>query len=208
MKLRKRWPTARVNFAFFNCPICGEEIEHNLLRKETATIRMVRGGLENRYMERLRLEGLLHCAALTEPSSPYFEQPMAYARDKLNYYMCSMCDKPYFGGLRECQNIDREEPNRHELICGGCSAGSAICERHGNQFMEWKCKYCCNTAVWFCWGTTHFCEVCHNPPRKTVREECPGEELCPLKGKHQPNGAEFAIGCAFCRLQEISRLEK
>jgi E3 ubiquitin-protein ligase MYCBP2 len=36
------------------------------------------------------------------------------------------------------------------------------CLRHGRQYLEFKCRYCCSIAVWFCFGTTHFCETCHN----------------------------------------------
>ena len=81
----------------------------------------------------------------------------------------------------------------------GKDGEDGICKEHGAMFLEYKCKYCCNLAVWFCWGTTHFCDQCHNPPRKTVRMECPGEELCPLQGRHPPNGTEFLLGCAICR---------
>lgn len=203
-KLEKRWPTARIGFTFFGCPLCGVDITHHLLSKWVDPIRRIRDHLESRYVERLRMEGLHECHALVDPSSAYYNKPVDYGRDNLNYYMCSKCSKPYYGGLRACQDVNREEPNRADLICGGCSAGSAVCDKHGNQYMEWKCKYCCNTAVWYCWGTTHFCELCHSPPRKSVREECPGEEHCPLRGKHQPNGVEFAIGCAMCRAATTS----
>lgn len=204
-KLEKRWPTARINFNFFTCPLCSRDVAHHLLSKFIEPVKKLRDSLESRYIERLKIEGLWDVAALTDQSSIYFQRPLQFAKDKFNYYLCSKCNRPYFGGLRECQDIDREEPDRADLICGGCSAGSAVCAKHGNQFMEWKCKYCCNTAVWYCWGTTHFCELCHSPPRKSVREECPGEELCPLRGQHQPNGAEFAIGCAMCRAEAVDK---
>lgn len=203
MKLEKRWPTARISFSFASCPLCGEDISHPLLHRLLEPLGALRDQLDKRYVERLKMEGLWDARALTDPSSEFFEQPLAFARQALNYYLCSTCAKPYFGGLRACQNVEREEPDKADLICGGCSAGSAQCTRHGNQYMEWKCKYCCNTAVWYCWGTTHFCELCHSPPRKSVREECPGEELCHLKGRHLPNGTEFAIGCAMCRAEQL-----
>ena len=204
-KLEKRWPTARINFRFLECPLCEKEIQHHLLAKLQTPIIRLRDALEGRYVERLRIEGLIECEALVNPNSPFYNKPIEYARLNLNFYECSKCNRAYFGGLRNCQNVDRDEPDRSELICGGCSSGSATCDKHGNQFMEWKCKYCCNTAVWYCWGTTHFCELCHSPPRKTVREECPGEETCPLRGKHLPSGVEFAIGCAMCRADAVNK---
>jgi hypothetical protein len=58
--------------------------------------------------------------------------------------------------------------------------------------------------VWFCWGTTHFCEPCHQkayelkdlPPHKLPK--CPGKETCPLKTEHPPTGTEFSLGCGLC----------
>ena len=198
-KLESKWPTSRINFRFIDCPLCGQEINHHLLSKLLAPVHKLREALDERMKDRLRIEGLHSSEALTDPASSYFEKPLEFARSQFNYYQCSECDRPYYGGLRRCQDVEREEPNKKDLICGGCSAGSASCARHGPSHLEWKCKYCCNTAVWFCWGTTHFCELCHSPPRKTVREECKGEEKCPLKGLHPPNGSEFAIGCSMCR---------
>ncbi len=78
---------------------------------------------------------------------------------------------------------------------------------------EYKCRYCCSVAVFFCFGTTHFCNACHddfqrvaNLPRQEL-PRCPvgprcrqleGEE-CPLHVKHPPTGEEFALGCGVCR---------
>lgn len=36
------------------------------------------------------------------------------------------------------------------------------CEIHGFEYAVFKCRYCCNQSVWFCFGTTHFCDSCHN----------------------------------------------
>ena len=50
-----------------------------------------------------------------------------------------------------------------ELVCGGCSAGvgETVCSKHGPEFIEFKCKFCCGVANWYCWGNTHFCDECH-----------------------------------------------
>lgn len=203
-KIEQRWPCARINFKFLQCPLCEKEMAHHLLAKSMAPVNKLRETLEKRYEDRLKIEGMDECDALTNPQSSYYKKPLQYAADQFNYYQCSKCKRPYFGGLRRCQDVERDEPDKSDLICGGCCAGSAQCDRHGHHYLEWKCKYCCNTAVWFCWGTTHFCELCHSPPRKTVREECEGEERCPLGAKHPPNGTEFALGCAMCRSKGTS----
>ena len=201
-KIEQRWPCARINFKFLQCPLCDKEMSHHLLAKPMAPVNKLREALEKRYVDRLKMEGMDECDALVNPQSAYYQQPLRFAADQFNYYQCSKCKRPYFGGLRRCQDVERDEPDKSDLICGGCCAGSAQCDRHGSHYLEWKCKYCCNTAVWFCWGTTHFCELCHSPPRKTVREECEGEERCPLKAMHPANGTEFALGCAMCRSRQ------
>ncbi|KAJ9516987.1 hypothetical protein QJQ45_027375, partial [Haematococcus lacustris] len=54
-----------------------------------------------------------------------------------------------------------EEP--HALLCGSCCAlqAGSDCSRHGTTFIEYKCKYCCRPAAWWCWGSTHMCDQCH-----------------------------------------------
>lgn len=37
-----------------------------------------------------------------------------------------------------------------------------MCPKHGTDFLEYKCRYCCSVAVFFCFGTTHFCNSCHD----------------------------------------------
>jgi E3 ubiquitin-protein ligase MYCBP2 len=51
-----------------------------------------------------------------------------------------------------------------ELLCGGCSdvSQAQLCPKHGTDYLEYKCRYCCSVAVFFCFGTTHFCNGCHD----------------------------------------------
>lgn len=88
-----------------------------------------------------------------------------------------------------------------------------VCPKHGTDFLEYKCRYCCSVAVYFCFGTTHFCNPCHDDFQrvtstpKSELPQCPvgprakpleGTE-CPLHVKHPPTGEEFALGCGVCR---------
>ena len=86
-----------------------------------------------------------------------------------------------------------------------------VCQHHGAEFVEYKCRYCCSLAVFFCFGTTHFCSRCHDDAgrlRNTTRlAKCPAGPTsisldsgqCPLKIDHPPTGEEFVLGCAICR---------
>ena len=33
------------------------------------------------------------------------------------------------------------------------------CPEHKRDYIEYKCRYCCSVATFFCFGTTHFCQV-------------------------------------------------
>lgn len=54
----------------------------------------------------------------------------------------------YFGGLARCEAETSGwwEPN--ELVCGACSdvAGARTCPKHGADFLEYKCRYCCSVS--------------------------------------------------------------
>lgn len=134
---------------------------------------------------------------------------------KLSYYMCFKCQKPYFGGMKDCDQANQDYVNfkKEELVCGKCAAqsvggGVKSCKKHGQDYIEYKCKFCCSVSQWFCWGNTHFCEPCHKKQcsgdyvsRKKKEElpKCPGAAKCPLKVDHPANGEEYALGCGMCR---------
>ncbi|EFJ48307.1 hypothetical protein VOLCADRAFT_60572, partial [Volvox carteri f. nagariensis] len=96
------------------------------------------------------------------------------------------------------------------LVCGECCARSAgtNCPRHGTSYIEWKCRYCCSLASWFCYGTTHMCDPCHKAaaygllPRPAVignGDTCK-DPKCRLEGiPHPPPGREACLGCGMCR---------
>ena len=86
-----------------------------------------------------------------------------------------------------------------------------VCKDHGTDFLEYKCRYCCSVAIFFCFGCTHFCAQCHEFPMtvldmpKANLPKCPagprGVQLtgaCPLKINHPPTGEEFSLGCGIC----------
>lgn len=72
--------------------------------------------------------------------------------------------KAYYGGEARCDAEVGEKYDPTELVCGGCSdvAQAQICPKHGIDFLEYKCRYCCSVAVFFCFGNTHFCNGCHD----------------------------------------------
>eukprot|EP00457_Paulinella_chromatophora_P005292 gb/GEZN01005308.1/.p1 GENE.gb/GEZN01005308.1/~~gb/GEZN01005308.1/.p1 ORF type:complete len:377 (-),score=62.74 gb/GEZN01005308.1/:691-1701(-) len=84
---------------------------------------------------------------------------------KFAFYQCYKCQMPYYGGAVVCAAAaaGREaEVDPKELVCSACSPiQAASCPEHGPDHVEFKCRFCCSVATWFCFGTTHFCTVCH-----------------------------------------------
>lgn len=83
--------------------------------------------------------------------------------------------------------------------------GETYCKAHKDGFIDYKCRFCCSVALYFCFGTHHFCDPCHRLAwtirNKTEQEleQCKGVESCPLAIGHPPNGNEYALGCGLCR---------
>ena len=220
-KLKKRWPGPRITFTFAECPSCRTFIKlkgHPILEKEITTIMSLYKIVKKKAVVRINHDGLdnVEKERLNNPKDRFYNNLEEFAMDKLCYYLCYNCGNPYFGGHKSCEEGNdggNQNFKPSELICGRCASvssvgGQKICKVHGTEYIEYKCKFCCSVAQWFCWGTTHFCQKCHarqnkgdNLTRYSVSKlpKCPGPDSCTLKIKHPPNGTEFAIGCALCR---------
>lgn len=142
-----------------------------------------------------------------------------WAFRKFNFYDCSNCKKPYFGGKRDCgaeirqqlpEDVEEAGPNVNEqkdLFCPPCiikkNGFDANCAIHGNKYAQFKCKYCCSVAVWFCFGSTHYCDKCHGMLHPTHITNCMGGVDCPLKVDFHPRAPDdFFIGCQMCIIEK------
>jgi len=150
---------------------------------------------------RLEYEGLSRSEAAAA-------DPAAYAMSRYAYYVCSRCGKAYYGGEAQCEAEGAAAGGQFdpsELVCGGCSDVSRAqvenhhyrlhhqaslsthfnrCARSTEQTtLEYKCRYCCSVAVFFCFGTTHFCSACHDDFQRVAN--LPKTELphCPVGPK-------------------------
>ncbi|GAB6023050.1 hypothetical protein CHUAL_007142 [Chamberlinius hualienensis] len=215
--LTKKWTGPRITFGFSLCPICKNPIEHTVLKDLLEPVQVLFEDVRRKALMRLEYEGLHKAEAITTPGARFYEDPAGYAMERYAYYVCYTCQKAYYGGEVRCDieagGADDYDPT--ELVCGGCSdvSSAQMCPKHGADFLEYKCRYCCSVAVFFCFGTTHFCNACHddfqhvtNIPKPEL-PHCPagakgkqleGEE-CPLHLPHPPTGEEFALGCGVCR---------
>ena len=215
--LKKKWVGPKITFGHCLCIQCKAFIElpnnpdlNELLKESSVLYDMVK----KMALERMKHEGVDKDPRIGDKTSEYYNDPLKFALFKLSYYSCFKCKKPYFAGMRECRGNEGErDHDPSELLCGGCVnidgvAGVAECKKHGKDFIEYKCRFCCSIASWFCWGTTHFCEECHKRQckgdyltkyTKDKLPKCSGEASCPMKIKHPENGDEFALGCSVCR---------
>lgn len=218
-KLENKWVGPKITFNYAQCSQCNSKLNfpNNMdLQKLADESKKLEDDVLDKIIKRMKLEGLDKDKKLTDPNSIYYNKPIEFGKKSVAYNMCYKCKKPYFAGLRDCLADDGADNRQHDpkdLICGGCGALDGVagindCKKHGKEFIEYKCKFCCDISCWFCWGTTHFCEKCHAKQckgeyvtkiKKCDLPKCPGENKCPLKIKHPDNGEEFALGCSICK---------
>jgi E3 ubiquitin-protein ligase MYCBP2 len=217
-RLEKRWPGVRISWKFAQCALCNVWVDHPSLADLLSPLERMREKLLDKMENRLEIdadEDEDYKERVLNAESAFYKQPIAWAMKTYAFYECHECKQPYFGGKRNCEdNAAEEKNNAEELICHECSKIMSAngCQKPDHQeYLLFKCRFCCSPAVWFCFGNTHFCEYCHShwpPNRHPANEKCPNNEgKCPLGlpvGSHK-NGAdadcEFVIGCGMCRNQ-------
>lgn len=115
----------------------------------------------------------------------------------------------------------RENSDEHNFMCMRCACeylgyGKEFCEMHGNEFIDFKCMYCCSIALFVSEGGRQYdCEPCiHNALEKNRRviTDCTGGLSCPLAIWRHPKASKdvmeskFALGCSLCRSDKLSEL--
>ena len=216
-RLEKSWPT----FKQCLCPKCNKWFDCNSLddiQKIINENKKLYEELKEKSLNRFKIEGLDRNPRFTDPNSRWYGKEVEYALKHFPYYKCYICKKLYYAGIYECglvRGIDIYEPNPNlkpeDLICESCKFSTIDivmnCPKHGKVNIEYKCKFCCKVASWFCWGTTHFCDDCHKRQvncdyvSKYPKNKLPicNKSLCEAGGDHPPNGEEYALGCPECR---------
>jgi len=221
-----KWNGMRITFGFRNCPLCRKTMRHKALEELNKPFDLLYEKVAKKSMMRLKYEKLQNHPDIINENGPFYKDPTGFAMKKYAYYSCYKCGDPYYGGEAACLAAGGDSNfDPSELMCPSCSPLLVEdCPKHGKDYIEFKCRYCCSIAVWFCFGTTHFCEACHNNNgklTKTKKEnlvQCPckpknrhglPEKLpddkdgnpakCPLVINHPPHGEEFCLGCGLCR---------
>ena len=118
----------------------------------------------------------------------FYNDLQKFAMTTLSYFQCFKCKDAYFVGRKDCNDgaqANVNNLNKETLLCPKCAplskgAGLTNCKTHGTDYIEYKCRYCCNKAIWFCFGNTHFCDPCHRQAFKV--RNMPRNKLPKCKG--------------------------
>ena len=223
--LQHRWPTLRMTFGFMACPSCNQEIQPKGLPrqvlKELGPLLSLKKQVEKDALKNAKEQGLLNDERISDPASDYYQKPQEFANHRCSHYLCHGCKKPYFGGLIDCEqeaaNAQQHNTKKEDLLCQDClvidiGEGKDNCEIHGKQQIDWKCMYCCNVALFCCFGTHYMCNPCHDEYNRTSNpklKDCGGVN-CPLGIPHPPASSDpkkgrFPLGCGICRSEKIAK---
>lgn len=209
--LKKKWCTKRITFGYMKCPNCKDKIStpvdcavRSMLEPAKELYNKISAMSENK----LQLDKKDTDPQLSDPNHRFYRNPKEYSMAIYACYQCSKCQKAFIGGQVNCEaeaNADPDESAKESYVCIDCSGGSK-CSIHGTDAMVHKCKFCCDVATWFCWGTTHFCNTCHDRQFKDRNFAKTGPfaicntNTCKFKGKHPAAPSSLCAGCAICGL--------
>ena len=196
-KIKRKWEGPRINLSYIECPSCKATISaphHPEINKYSKEAIKLEKRIRKIGVERAKAENLI------EDEKEVNELEIQDVINKMAFFKWYMCTKPYFGGMQEWGvNPDY---NEKELVWGKWIAkkcgGVSNWEKHGQEFIEWKCRYCWNVSRWFWGGNTHFCEPCHARGNRTPIP-CPGPPNCKISVPHKSDGNEFPMGCGMCK---------
>jgi hypothetical protein len=195
-KLTKKHHTDYVVMNYIKCPVCFYKISHDSVNDKIVNDQQANRQIEELIIQHKRNNGL--------------DDPIEKIVDKLRFYKCDECSDIYYGGEAECDELVDLNEDKKEIkkICFSCNSfGKATCDKHGSgDNIMFKCSYCCDVAVWFCTGDTHFCQPCHINAFKLPPKECAGPGKCVLGMEHPKNegrGSQFPLGCKLCLPDEF-----
>ena len=213
----------KITLQQLSCLLCKNEMKHERAKEIFKPINELSKKIKKIALDQLEIDKRTNDDEVENKDGEFYNKPDEYAMKLYSIYICYDCNKPYFGGENECNVDDQEEENKidpSERLCLKCAKPQTFattCDKHGAEYIQWKCQFCCSMATYYCWGTTHFCESCHRKAWTLRRKEkkdliqCPCksssktnfpekvEGPCPLEQKHPPHGEEYCLGCAMCR---------
>ena len=92
-----------------SCPSCKKPIDIDHVDKiadEVEKLNVLRSETQVQAMKICKKEGLDKDERLRTPGDFYFNNLMAFTEAKASFYMCSRCEKPYYGGTDRLRTGD------------------------------------------------------------------------------------------------------
>lgn len=93
--------------------------------------------------------------------------------EQMTIYPCFNCGDLYYGGPNDYDAAIRENSEQQNFLCQKCACdflgyGQDFCALHGNEFIDFKCMYCCSIALFVSEGGKQYdCQPCiHNALEK------------------------------------------
>ncbi|KRX06473.1 hypothetical protein PPERSA_05086 [Pseudocohnilembus persalinus] len=156
-RLEVKWITPRIVFNYCYCPLCNKWLDfppESDLFQLLEESKEIKDKITDKGLKRLKFEEREKDKKLIDENSPFFNKKEEYAMAIYSYYQCYECKEPYFGGLKDCERqLDegKKEFDPKDLICSNCcDIPIKDCKRHGKDYIDFKCRYCCSVALWFC----------------------------------------------------------
>ena len=224
--LESGYPTLRMSFGFMSCPSCKAPIDVfdcEPIARVLGPLVGMKKRVEKMALKHAEAEGLFEDNRINTVGDHFFGKPLEYALHRCAFYKCNGCKKPYFGGLIDCMQAAQNDADKTEedLMCKDClvkemGVGQTTCAKHGKKQIDWKCMYCCSTALFHCFGTHFMCNPCHELVCRGLPvplRDCHGVN-CPLGIAHPPpchdprKGGVFPLGCGICRSEKLEVVEK
>lgn len=115
-----------------------------------------------------------------------------WGSDHQRIYRCFICTKLFYEKRARCADDEDSLSSPQAIRCQSCKN---TCETHGDQYLSYKCRYCCKIATYHCGNGNHMCDVCHEDQ---IIIPCVGStDGC--NGNHLPNGqGSQCLGCTMC----------
>lgn len=162
-------PSRRLLFTGCRCAKCGAVCEHPELEDVTRTTDVLRQRVDELIVAQWKID---HPVS-REQNNLTTKEILEEGRRKYAFYMCGSCGEPFFGGTVECAEAAGDEVAIADRHCPDCAPQQVECrspQSHRGAHI-WKCRYCCQPAVFVCYGNVHFCKDCHDRNTERVRRQ-------------------------------------
>ena len=105
--VRHRWSTQRFTFVFMLCPTCKQPIDgidhFKDIRIELFRVKTLKRLIEQESMKEFHYDGRDNEGRVENPNDRFYKKPGEFAMHSSEFYECSSCSVPFFGGYVNCQ---------------------------------------------------------------------------------------------------------